>query len=208
MDHFIHNNQTYKIIEANENNADMVKMLCDETLGNNFYSKNDLIELFNNERSWFWLLYTEDNEFIGFHYHYIDNLKNISHHFKTDYNDMLLIPGISDTNAGVLKSVAIDKKYRGKGIAFVFSNYAIDNLFENNAKSIWVPAWKQDTYVPENNTLLKQGFTHYCDVNKLWYDNKNLRCPICCQEHCICNAAIYFRIRSKCNEKEKFEVVL
>ena len=193
---FVHNNQTFKVISANKKHISSVKNLCDETLGKNFYSTEDLLEIFENKNSWFYMLFNGDDEFIGFHYHYIEPLINVSEQFKCCYEEMVSASGEkAQSNVGVLKSIAIDRKFRGNGIAFVFSNYAIDNLFEQGVCSIWVPAWKQNEYVPENNTLLKQGFTHHCDVKKLWYGKENLCCPICKQERCICDAAIYYRIR-------------
>ena len=64
-------------------------------------------------------------------------------------------------------------------------------------RSIWVPAWKRENYIPENNTLIRQGFRPFCNVEKFWYDKENLNCPACKSVRCVCDAMIYYSVLPK-----------
>lgn len=192
-DEILKDNCCYKIQKARQEHIAFIKELCDETLGKDFYNTNEISDTLGREDDFFYILTTEDGEIIGFHYHFIRTLREAAASFHCNPEAMAEICGCNtEQRVGVLKSIGITARYRGKGLAYTFNRYAIENLFEMGIPSIWVPAWMQKGYIPENNTLIRQGFHPFTSVEKLWYDKDLLKCPACGNGRCICNAMIYY----------------
>lgn len=90
-------------------------------------------------------------------------------------------------------SIGIDSAYRGSGLSdsliFHFREY-----FEkiHSISLILVSAWSKDGYVPAEKLLLRCGFKYLCDLLAPWENNKELKCPYCKKERCICNAVVYY----------------
>lgn len=185
----------FNLFPVQEKDIRELKQLCDDTLGVNFYTEENIFSLIHKKNMFFCKL-LDNHNIIGYHFHYIKDISAVAKDFHCNEKSMC---ELSDTttgiSVGVLKSVGIKPEYRKKGLAYQLNAYAMCILFSYNVPSIWAPAWKRGAYVPEQNTLLRLGFSYFKNVPNVWYEKEKLFCPECKKEHCICEAAIYYKLR-------------
>lgn len=194
----------YHIIPLTQLYVPDVKRLCDEALGFGFYSEKDLEQMISQPNHFFYLLlckkesqpyFYSSYEVIGFHYHYLCTFEEAAVAMQCDPAQMQgVVDGWEPTQlVGVLKSIGIRQNNRGRGLAYQLNQCAIDHLTQKGAHSIWVPAWRQKQFVPEHNTLLRQGFRSLCEVPDFWHECRTLCCPVCQAPKCVCSAVIYYK---------------
>lgn len=166
--------------------------LCDECVGENLYSKEDLRKAIEDQNQFFYLLIAEDKKIVGYIYYYFTDLKSIADYTKLKeelYHD--LYQGNVDT-VGKIQSVAVRDGYRGSNLSVHLIEFGLERLKEAQIPIVFGVCWKMGEYVPMKKTLCECGFHFFSVAKKIWYDDTKLICPYC-KGRCHCDAEVYYR---------------
>lgn len=172
-----------------------VKVLCDQSVGDGFYSEEYLEQLVGKEGHFFNLLIDAHGELVGYNYNYLlGSALQAAQEIKLPETELIRIAGPKGLY-GITKSMGIRRDMRKGGLGFYLLQYGVVQLFERGANSLWGTAWKQGEYIPIQGIFQRLGFHYLCDVQNVWYDVEGLHCPVCGQDHCVCPAAVFYKLR-------------
>ena len=175
------------------NEISTAKALCDICVGKNLYSEKDLGNTVKDKKQFFWLLKTEDGETAGYIYYKLTNTKSLAKYAKLDEKILLGVSGSGD-KIGQIQSVGIKEKFRGLGIAARLIEFAADRLQKADVSAVFTVCWKAENGAFLAPALKSCGFSFLASAENVWYDEKQLICPIC-GGRCRCGAEIYFKNR-------------
>jgi len=174
-----------------EANIEIAKALCDNYVGMGMYNTPYLRRIIPDKRHSFYLV-KKGPAYIGYFYCQRIIAGSVSCLPGLDYEQISSLCGRQE-QIGVCRSIGIKSKYRGSGLSDAlllhFQDYFVKKY---NISLILVPAWSQGGYVPAKELLLRRGFKYLGDLTTPWADNKELQCPYCKKERCVCNAVVYY----------------
>lgn len=167
------------------------KRLCDVCVGENLYSEKELSETIGSKKQFFWLLKTSSGETVGYIYYLFTDTVSLAKYAKLD-EKILLDVCTNGENIGKIQSVGIKKNFRGLGIAASLIKFAVDRLQKAMADTVFTVCWKArgDAFLAP--ALKACRFNYLSSAENVWYDEKELICPIC-GGRCRCGAKIYFK---------------
>ena len=171
------------------------KALCDICVGKNLYSEKDLGNTVENKKQFFWLLKTENGETAGYIYYKLTDTKSLAKYAKLDEKILLEVSDSGDC-IGQIQSVGIREDFRGLGIAARLIKFAADRLQKAGASAVFTVCWKAQGGAFLAPALKSCGFSFLASAENVWYDEKQLICPIC-GGRCRCGAEIYFKKTGK-----------
>lgn len=173
------------------NEISTAKALCDICVGKNLYSEKDLGNTVEDKKQFFWVLKTEDGETAGYIYYKLTDTKALAKYAKLDEKILL---GVSDSGdkIGQIQSVGIKDEFRGLGIAARLIEFAADRLQKADVSAVFTVCWKAENGAFLAPALKSCGFSFLASAENVWYDEKQLICPIC-GGRCRCGAEIYFK---------------
>lgn len=118
-----------------------------------------------------------------------------------DINNIIRIPEdktpralIYSERIGVIKTVAVDKKYQGYGIGREIVKDCFNELLQKQVQSMFSIAWKNNEKTNIHGILTGLGFKELIEIPKYWSEDsmkKEYICPVCGQPPCQCSAVIY-----------------
>lgn len=181
----------FTLERLSEANIQTVKELCDNYVGVGMYNIPYLRRIITDKSHTFCLV-KKGAVYIGYFYCQRIIAGSVSCLPGFTYEQISLLCGPQE-EIGVCRSIGIERKYRGSGISDAllihFQEYFVK---KRNISLILVPAWSKGGYVPAKKLLLRHGFKYLCDLITPWADNRELQCPYCKKERCICNAVVYY----------------
>ncbi|MBN2166986.1 MAG: GNAT family N-acetyltransferase [Marinilabiliaceae bacterium] len=177
----------FTIEDALNTDFETINDISDAEFGENYFSVPYSLKKHNNS---FIRVVRNKNNVIGFSFCYLELAKKIkatipiSNNF---INDLSLI--------GVIKTVALHRNYKGKGIGTQLMNDSISILKSVNAQYLLSVLWKYDGAVKVERILRNNGFMFLCEVNNYWKRDSIIRkyiCPVC-GNPCNCSALMYLQ---------------
>ena len=99
----------------------------------------------------------------------------------------------NDLPIGVIKSIAVDNRFKKQGIGMALTSKSIE-LFKEKTHSVISICWEQNGDAPFSRLLEKCGLKSIRKISKFWKEdslNKKYICRICGEPPCNCNAYIY-----------------
>lgn len=168
------------------------RLLCDDCVGENLYSKDEISATIDSEDKFFYLLKREDGETVGYIYYYLTEMKDIANYSKLDIE--LFDTVYSGTNRiGKIQSVGLKMSYRGIGLAAKMIQFVLLELKDKLIDAAFIVCWKPGGIVPLSKALSECHFKYLADAKRVWYDDTELICPYC-KGRCLCDAEVYYKL--------------
>lgn len=98
---------------------------------------------------------------------------------------------------GYLKTIAIDKKFAGYGIATSVVQHCLETTRKNGVSAFISPAWKHGGKINIENVLIQNGFKSKIEISNYWYDaslKEGFMCPQC-GNPCHCSCVIFIKYK-------------
>lgn len=186
------NNTLYSFQLLTNEDLEETLSLCNESVGENLYSGEELRKAIEDPKHFFYLLTTEEEEIAGYIYYYLTDLESIADYTKLDVELFYDIYPKREAEVAKIQSVAIRDKYRGSSISVKMIDFALERLKEIRMELVFGVCWKMGEYVPMKKTLCECGFIFFSEAEKIWYEDTELICPYC-NGRCMCDAEVYYR---------------
>ncbi|MEG1684302.1 MAG: GNAT family N-acetyltransferase [Oscillospiraceae bacterium] len=170
-----------------------LRELCDQCVGTGLYSESDLQEMLARPDGVCMVQETEAGQLAGYCLGYLASAAEAGDIIKQPAASICAWAEVPVPVVGICKSLGVDPKYRGQGLALQLQGCCADEMLARGADLLFGVAWRQGAHIPVAHTLLTLGFTYLCDSQHVWYDAEELDCPVCKQPRCICPAAIFMK---------------
>lgn len=170
----------------------MVK-LCDICVGENLYTESLLEEAMASKDKTILAMVTPDNELVAYIYLTVigfteaqqlsnNNLQALK---EAGYDESVVI--------GNIQSIGVAPAYRKQHLSILLVKRAI-RWFEDHtlAQIAFAIAWNKQGEVPMARTFESHNFQVLTIARKVWYNKKNLICPVC-KGRCKCDATLYYK---------------
>ncbi|MCU4162487.1 GNAT family N-acetyltransferase [Carboxylicivirga caseinilyticus] len=158
------------IRDANPNDIPVIKTICDDEFGNGYF--NSFSEyLFVNHS--ILRVATQQNTIAGFYFSYADQE--------------------NDSKTGIIKTLAIHKHFRQKGLGTNIFGDACIQLKQLKVQTIKTIIWKHNDDQAIKNILDQLDFKLEYEIADYWKEESILKgydCPVC-GNPCKCSASIY-----------------
>lgn len=184
------NNKTLSFHRLKREEVDMAKAMCDACVGKGLYTKEEIIKTIDSNTNFFYLIYNENGDTVGYVYYYVANIEEIANDaklgkdiFRSVEKDLRIV--------GKIQSVGVMNEYRGEGIAKKAIRFALDKFCEMGIKTVFTICWKKGDTVPLKKALTECGAVFLSSAQKVWYDKNELECPFC-GGRCTCDAEVYY----------------
>ncbi len=167
--------------------------LCDEYVGENMYSFEEISAATDGDKSFFFMLYDKNRVPIGYTYFLLMDKKEFLQFSKLDRSqfDSLGLP--NGAVIGNLRSLAIVREYRGQHYAKDLFGFSVDFLRSNTKADIAAGVlWKMGEEIPMKKVFEEFSFFHLADTELVWYDKEDMYCPYC-KGRCVCGASVYYK---------------
>ena len=169
-----------------------VQNLCDECVGKNLYSKDEITAAIGVPDRFFYVLKTQTGKAVGYVYYCLTDVRTIVQQTKLDAQRFRSICADDGERVGKLQSMGVRAQYRGIGLASRMTQFVTEKLKANGVETVFSICWKPSGVAPLAKALLECGFTYLTDAEKVWYDADGLICPYC-EGRCLCDAEIYYK---------------
>ena len=184
-----------RIHRAGEDDWSRIVRICDETLGKDYIEnlKADHLEVL--------VAKMQNGGVVGFVAFKSFSEKCPSTEFPFINNDK--IPASfkycsSKGLVGIIKTLAVDPKYQGRGVGTKLFDSAHEECIDSNTTAIIVPAWKQNNVINIKNILRNKGYEFLTELSDYWKNDcdKNLfKCPSRKPNgQCVCSLVIYWKL--------------
>ena len=169
------------------------RLLCDDCVGENLYSKDEISATIDSQEKFFYLLKGEDGETVGYIYYYLTELKYIANYSKLDIELFGTVYSDINKQIGKIQSVGLKTSYRGIGLATKMIQFVLSELKAKFIDVAFIVCWKPGGAVPLSKALSECDFKYLVDAKRVWYDNTELICPYC-KGRCLCDAEVYYKL--------------
>ena len=174
-----------------EDNLDKACRLCDDCVGKDMYTRDYLSDIMTDGRSVFYLLTDPSGEPAAYIFFQPTDLERIAAFTKLGESTVRSIAG-DKTTLIHYRSVGVGRKFRGRRLSQKLMERMFSECEAQNIDYIFGACWRQGDNVPMKKVMEQCGFVHIARVEKLWYDEEQLYCPIC-KGRCSCSAEIYYK---------------
>ena len=167
-----------------------VERLANTILGEGYVDERKIRRWFDNQISFYCAL-DNTGEVCGFCVFLINDFDKISSLMKLPAE---LAEQYRKTTRKVCyaKSIAIDTKARGIGIANrLFSSCLADSV-SLGADSAFGCAWKNGDELPMHKILIDSGFAPIAEIPDAWFDDMEYICSVC-NGRCRCTGVVYYK---------------
>lgn len=184
-----------KIMDMKKVNIPQIIEISDEELGKDYLNYNDIEKMIDNKENYICRVayLNESNKIVGFCLCYIVTPDKLQSILKVELNRIPRFLLHSD-KIGVIKTVAVEKKYQGYGIGKRLVEDSYKELENRGVQSVFSVAWKNNGEVNMDGILTLLGFKKYIEIERYWEAEsleKGYFCPVCGKPPCICSAVIY-----------------
>ncbi len=175
-----------EIIDFNPRYFSKVISFCDEWIGKDYFSKDDLSLIYESSivgglNCSF--LAVEDGEIAGVRLCHAPN--QFPKNLLTKCTPKKWKVSLGE--AGYFKSLFISKRFQGKGIGSKLSRLSLQKFEEMGAKAVVCHSWLESPGNSSQKYLLKFGMEPVADHPNYWADVDYL-CSGCQKKPCICTA--------------------
>ena len=167
--------------------------LCDECVGRNMYSAEELSCAIDSEERFFYLLRADDGMAVGYVYFYMTDIREVAKKAKLDVKTLKAVCPRNCVRAGQLQSIGIKEEYRRTGLSAKLIKLVEEKL---NTDVIFVICWKMGERIPLSRPLKACGYTFLAEAVKVWNDHEHLHCSYC-NGRCECDAHIYYKLTDR-----------
>ena len=173
---------------------DQATQLCGKCVGENLYTKSIIEATIKQQNQQFFLLITPQKKAVAYIYFKLINLREAELLSKKSLSKLKQIVKKDDLIIGNLQSIGVLAEYRKYKLSEYLMKVYLEYLLKNTQADIAFGVfWKKNGEIPMEKNLKKLGFCYLVNSKRVWYDKKELICPIC-NGRCKCDGAIYYKI--------------
>ncbi len=173
---------------------DQATQLCGKCVGENLYTKSIIEATIKQQNQQFFLLITPQKKAVAYIYFKLINLREAELLSKKSLSKLKQIVKKDDLIIGNLQSIGVLAEYRKCKLSEYLMKVYLEYLLKNTQADIAFGVfWKKNGEIPMEKNLKKFGFCYLVNSKRVWYDKKELICPIC-NGRCKCDGAIYYKI--------------
>lgn len=176
-----------------ETEIDEARRLCDQCVGENLYSRDEIAAAIGASDKGFYLLKTAAGETVGYLYYYLTDGEQIAKYAKLGMERLRVVYPTLGKPVGKIQSVGIKPEYRGSGLAVQMIRFALNELKKLGVDIAFIVCWKPGGKVPLAKTLAECRFCYLAETKKVWYDDTALICPYC-KGRCVCDAEVFYKL--------------
>jgi len=194
------NGRAFYLSPLKADEIDRARLLCDECVGENLYTKEEIASSMNERDSFFYLLKSETGENAGYIYFYLTDEKSIADYAKLDVNLFYSVYRQQHNKVGKIQSVGIKEQYRGDNLATQMIKFVLEKFKSISIEAVYIVCWKPGGIMPLKKALLHSDFCFLTEAKKVWYDDIDLICPYC-NGRCHCDAEVYYKLLNRGDEE-------
>lgn len=173
--------------------VDTAVALCDAYVGENMYSTAEIASGIAGDKNFFYLLYDEARNPIGYTYFLLRSKAEFLAFSKLTEAQFDTLGLGEDAVIGGIQSIAVIPEARGRHYAKLLFDFTLNYLHAHTPADIAAGAlWKMGEEVPMKRVFEQYGFTHLADTELVWYDKTDMYCPYC-KGRCVCGASVYYK---------------
>lgn len=187
------NKAIYRLKPLEREEVDEARLLCDECVGKNLYSEEEIVAALHDTDKFFYLLKSEEDETIGYIYYYLTEVEYIAKCSKLDVEVFSVVYAAKNKKVGKIQSVGLKAEYRGIGLATQMIQVILKELKRISVDIAFIVCWKPGGIVPLAKVLEECEFRFLTEAKKVWYDDAELICPYC-KGRCLCDAEVYYKL--------------
>lgn len=183
-----------------------VLRLCDRCVGENLYTREELIHAMKDADSMFLVLKNPNGQLAGYIYYYLTDTEQIARDSRVKSAKISEVCKCEDRMpVGKIQSVGVEEEFRGHGLAKHLVRFALSQLGKMGAAEVFIICWNIRGVVPLGKVLKECQFTHLTTAKGIWYNKKELYCPYC-KGRCKCDAEVFYKklgVSYKSNDYER-----
>lgn len=184
-----------RIINMSSKHFSDIFRIADKQLGQD-YVTHELLTSCTTEKSGYigrTALDTKTNKVLGFCISFtlleddLPDLLNIE-------SDAIPYPLANAQDLGVIKTIAIDRHYKGLGIGTSLIEDALHQFKNIDRNTVFTIAWKSELGTNLHGVLMKTRFKKLIEIPHYWYQSSletGCHCSVCGKPPCVCSAVIY-----------------
>lgn len=189
----LENGMAFFLRPLKKEEIDEALLLCDECVGRNLYSTDEIAAALNARDRFFYLLKNEKDETAGYIYYYLTDEEYIAKYSGLDAALFREVYPDVHKKVGKIQSVGIRAEHRGIGLAAQMMRFILNELKAVSIDIAFIVCWKPGGIVPLAKALGECGFRFLAEAEKVWYNDTELICPYC-KGRCLCDAEVYFKL--------------
>jgi len=171
---------------------ELARLLCDECVGENLYTKEEIAAAIGSQDRFFYLLKSDEGEAVGYIYYYLTDVESVASYAKLDPALVRAVCPDACKKVGKIQSVGLRAEHRGAGLASELIRFSLARLKEAEVDVALIVCWKPGGVVPLSKALAECRFTYLAEAKRVWYDDAELICPYC-GGRCLCDAEVYYK---------------
>lgn len=173
--------------------VDIAKRLCDECVGKDLYSAEELTASIDARQCFFYLLKAKSGEAVGYIYFRITDAQQIAADGKQNISTIRGLCRQKMGSVGKIQSIGLTQPYRKSGYGKYMIDFALEKFKSLHVEQVFIICWKKGDDVPLRSTLMQCDFLFLSTAKMVWFDHPRLHCPYCAGR-CRCDAEIYYKI--------------
>lgn len=178
-----------------EADVDPTVALCATCVGENLYTKAELLRIFNTPNHFMNLLRSQKGELAGYSYSKIEPIAPVAAHAKLDPAAFAVISPLVNPRVLNLQATGVAPAFRKHHL----SQFLLDSVlnlvtgYDVAFGLCWRPFGTPDDEITKiEHTVLGLDFKPFAHAKDVWVDVPDLVCPYC-DGVCHCGATAYYR---------------
>lgn len=186
--------RAFALVPLTREELETAHRLCDECVGVNLYSAEEIAAAIDAPDKGFYLLKNEAGEAVGYVYYRLSGIDQLAVYSKLGEEPFRAVCPEEYGRAGQLQSIGLRADHRGFGLAARMVAFVRDELEALGAGAIFVACWNHSGgIVPLRGAVRQSGLRFLAQAHGMWYDDETLVCPYC-KGRCVCGAEFQYKL--------------
>lgn len=186
---------TYIIVDMQKHHFKHIYNIADRQLGQDYVTDDLLNQCLINNHQYIGRTAIDKKtlKVVGFCISISLNKDDISNLLNVD--DDALPHFFKEANQyGVIKTIAVNREYKGLGIGTKLIEDALNIFAADYCDHVFTVAWKSSLGINLHGVLMKTQFKRFIEIPHFWYQSSiesGCHCSVCGKPPCVCSAVIY-----------------
>ncbi len=186
---------SYRIIDMHEKHFLEIFKISDKQLGQDYVTEELLDKCVKDHTNYIGrtAIDHKTNQVLGFCISIKLDEKDLPDLLNIE-SDAIPYPLQGANDLGVIKTIAINKNFKGLGIGTSLIVDALHEFKMRDRKTVFTIAWKSKLGTNLHGVLMKTSFKRFIEIPNYWYQSSlesGCHCSVCGKPPCVCSAVIY-----------------
>ncbi len=193
--------ESYRIIDMTNQHFSDIFRIADKQLGQDYVTPALLHTCIAQENGYIGrtAIDKKTHQVLGFCISFTLDRQALPDLLNSD-DDAIPYPLNQANDLGVIKTIAINKHFKGYGIGTSLIEDALNAFHERHRHTVFTIAWKSKLGINLHGVLMKTGFKRLFEIPNYWYQSSienGCHCSVCGKPPCVCSAVIYTKTLHK-----------